>query len=66
LLKETNTGGSVMKVHEGDVLICGTEDCKVELTVTKECVANSCDDACDIEATCCEEPMQLKNKNLAA
>jgi hypothetical protein len=49
-----------MKVHEGDVLVCGTDDCKVELTVTKECMSNSCGEPCEIEATCCKEPMELK------
>jgi hypothetical protein len=49
-----------MKVHEGDVLVCGTDDCKVELTVTKECLSNSCGEPCEIEATCCKEPMELK------
>ena len=52
-----------MKVHEGDVLICGTDDCKVELTVTKSCESPTCSEACDIEATCCEEPMELKNRS---
>jgi hypothetical protein len=49
-----------MKVHEGDVLICGTDDCKVELTVTKSCESSTCGEACDIEATCCDEPMEVK------
>jgi hypothetical protein len=49
-----------MKVNEGDVLVCGTEDCQVELTVTKACKSETCSDACDIEATCCKEPMEVK------
>lgn len=51
-----------MKVHQGDKLVCGTEDCRVELTVTRECSSNSCSEACDIEATCCEAPMELKEE----
>jgi hypothetical protein len=49
-----------MRVKQGDVLVCGTEDCKVELTVSMECKSKTCDDACDINATCCKEPMKLK------
>ena len=49
-----------MKVEEGDVLICSTEDCEVELTVTRACKSKSCGAACDIEASCCDEPMELK------
>ena len=49
-----------MKVHEGDVLVCGTGDCKVELTVTKECMSKTCGEPCEIEAICCKEPMELK------
>ncbi|GFO67654.1 hypothetical protein GMLC_12330 [Geomonas limicola] len=52
-----------MKVHEGDVLVCGTKDCKVELTVTKECVSETCSEACEIDATCCKQPMELKEKS---
>jgi len=49
-----------MKVHEGDVLVCGTDDCKIELTVTKECKSKTCGETCNIEATCCKKPMKLK------
>lgn len=49
-----------MKVEEGDVLVCSTEDCEVELTVTRTCRSKTCGTACDIEATCCDEPMELK------
>ena len=51
-----------MKVHDGDVLICGTSDCKVELTVTHSCESETCGDACDLEAICCKEPMELKSE----
>jgi len=51
-----------MKVREGDVLVCSTEDCKVELTVTKECVSETCGESCDITATCCKKPMELKEQ----
>lgn len=49
-----------MKVKEGDVIVCSTGDCQVELTVTKGCKAKTCGAACDIEATCCNEPMKPK------
>jgi hypothetical protein len=49
-----------MNVKEGDVLVCGTDDCEVELTVTKGCKAKTCGPACNIEATCCDKPMKLK------
>jgi hypothetical protein len=49
-----------MDVKKGDVLVCGTEDCQVELTVTKDCQAKTCGSACNIEATCCKKPMELK------
>jgi len=52
-----------MKVREGDVLVCGTKDCKVELTVTKDCVSETCSEACEIDATCCKQPMELKEKS---
>lgn len=59
-LKSSNKGGKAMKVEEGDVLICSTEDCEVELTVTRACKSKTCGAACEIEATCCDEPMELK------
>ena len=51
-----------MRVKEGDVLVCGTPDCKVELTVTRDC--QSKDESCEIEISCCDEPMELKEKSL--
>jgi hypothetical protein len=58
--KYPRKGDIDMKVNEGDVLVCGTEDCQVELTVTKACKSETCSDDCDIEATCCKEPMEVK------
>lgn len=52
-----------MKVKEGDVLICTHNDCKMELTVTKTCDDKTCGcDECELEVTCCGEPMKLKQK----
>ena len=50
-----------MKAKEGDVIVCESPDCTVELTVTKSCQSNSCGTACEVTATCCDEPMKLKN-----
>ena len=55
-----------MKVKQGDVLVCQTKDCTVELTVTKACDAKSCGVECDVDATCHGEPMKLKKKEKAA
>ena len=51
-----------MKVKEGDVLICKSKDCAVELTVTKARDNKSCGTECDIKATCHNKPMELKKK----
>ena len=51
-----------MKVREGDVLVCRTKDCTVELTVTKACNSKTCGVTCEVDATCHGEPMKLKMK----
>ena len=51
-----------MKVKEGDVLICKSKDCAVELKVTKACDSKTCGTECDIKATCHNKPMELKKK----
>jgi hypothetical protein len=51
-----------MKVKEGDVLICKSKDCTVELKVTKACDSKSCGVECDVKATCHDKPMELKKK----
>jgi hypothetical protein len=51
-----------MKVKEGDVLLCKSKDCAVELTVTKACDSKSCGTECDIKATCHGNPMERKIK----
>ena len=51
-----------MKVTEGDVLICKSKDCSVELTVTKACDSEGCGTECDIKATCHNKPMEMKEK----
>ncbi len=61
---------SLMKVKEGavlvcnwrlpgDVLVCKCGNCELEL---KACNSDKCghDVACEVEATCCGEPMVLK------
>ncbi len=55
-------GGQRMKVKEGDVLICTSKDCSVELKVMHACHSKSCGVECDIEATCHKKPMELKKK----
>lgn len=51
-----------MKVKEGDVLVCTCGDCVIELTVTKACSSDTCghEVECEVEASCCGEPMALK------
>lgn len=51
-----------MKVKAGDVLLCPCEDCEFELTVTKTCADEVCshESECEIEVTCCGQPMALK------
>ena len=51
-----------MKVKEGDVLICSSKDCTVELKVTKACDSHSCGHECDIKATCHDKPMVIRKK----
>lgn len=51
-----------MKVKEGDVLICKTNDSSVGLTVTKACDSRTCGTECDIKATCQNKAMELKKK----
>ena len=51
-----------MKVKEGDVLVCTCKDCTIELTVTKACNPDACGVECDIEASCCDGPMEIKMK----
>jgi hypothetical protein len=53
-------GGVIMKVKTGDKLMCTCENCSIELTVTKACDAETCDAGCDMNATCCGKPMELK------
>ncbi len=55
-----------MKVKEGDVLICTSEDCTVELKVIHECTGEVCGAGCDIEATCHGKPMTLKKQQAEA
>jgi hypothetical protein len=55
-------GGMPMKVKEGDVLICRSKDCEVELTVTKACDSAKCGVECDLEVSCHGGPMELKKK----
>lgn len=49
-----------MKIKTGDVLVCNAHDCQVQLTVTHDCDLETCGDTCDIEATCCGQPMEVK------
>jgi hypothetical protein len=49
-----------MKVKEGDVLICKSKDCNVELTVTKACSSSTCGVECEVELSCHNVPMELK------
>ena len=51
-----------MKVKEGDVLVCKSKDCTVELTVTKACDSKTCRTECDVDAKCHGKPMELKKK----
>jgi hypothetical protein len=51
-----------MKVREGDVLVCTSKDCTVELKVMKACHSDTCGVECDIKATCHGKPMELKKK----
>jgi hypothetical protein len=51
-----------MKVKEGDVLICKSEDCVAELTVTKACDSKTCGVECDLDVSCHGKPMELKQK----
>jgi hypothetical protein len=55
-------GGMRMKVKDGDVLVCSSKDCNVELTVSKVCDSKTCGTGCDIKATCHDKPMTLKKK----
>ena len=49
-----------MKVKEGDVLVCKSKDCEVELTVTKACTSETCGVECDLELSCHGGSMELK------
>ena len=51
-----------MKVKDGDILICTSKDCTVELKVTQACHSTTCGVDCDIKATCHGKPMELKKK----
>ena len=51
-----------MKVKEGDVLICTSKDCTVELKVMHACDSKVCGHGCDIKATCHDKPMEMKKK----
>ena len=51
-----------MKVKKGDVLICKSDDCTVELLVTKACDSKKCGVECDVKATCHNKPMGFKKK----
>lgn len=51
-----------MKVKEGDVLICKSKGCEVELLVQKACTREQCGVECDVELSCHNEPMQVKKK----
>jgi len=51
-----------MKIKEGDVLICKSQECTVELTVTKTCDSLACGVECEVEATCHDKAMELKKK----
>jgi hypothetical protein len=51
-----------MKVKEGDVLICTSKDCTVELTVTKACTSATCGVECDLDLSCHGANMELKKK----
>jgi hypothetical protein len=51
-----------MKVKEADVLICKSDNCTVELLVTKACDSKTCGVECDVKATCHNKPMELKKK----
>jgi hypothetical protein len=50
-------GGVVMKVKEGDVLVCQCEDCEIELAVTKVCREGTCGIEGNINVSCCDKPM---------
>jgi hypothetical protein len=51
-----------MKVKDGDVLICTSKDCTVELKVIHTCTSKVCGVNCDIKATCHDKPMKLKKQ----
>jgi hypothetical protein len=55
-------GGKSMKVKDGDVLICTSKDCTVELKVIHACTSKVCGVGCDIKATCHDKPMEIKKK----
>jgi hypothetical protein len=55
-------GGRGMKVKDGDVLICTSKDCTVELKVIHSCTSKVCGINCDIKATCHDKPMKLKKQ----
>jgi len=49
-----------MKVKEGDTIVCEDRECTVELKVTKACDSNSQGKPCEINATCCDQSMKVK------
>jgi hypothetical protein len=51
-----------MKVKEGDVLVCSSKDCNVELSVLKTCDSEKCGVECDLDMSCHGEQMQIKKK----
>ena len=46
-----------MKMQPGEKLVCASPECSSELTIAKTCNCNPDGSACDIEATCCGQPM---------
>jgi len=51
-----------MKVKQGDILVCTSKDCDVELSVKKACNSKSCGIECDLEVSCHGESMKIKKK----
>jgi hypothetical protein len=58
-----NSKEAAMKVREGDVLVCSSGDCYIELTVTRTCLKDMCGVVdCDFDLRCCGKPMKLKTE----
>lgn len=52
-----------IKVKEGDVLVCKGQDCNIEFTVTKACDDETCGTECELDITCHDGEMELKQNS---